>query len=128
MGDAARPGGARGVHRVDLGSSSKAVTSASGSAVAATTSRSLHESAMRRALPASSTRFGVRAAGRRHDRLADRQRLGQEEARAGRSRVVGGQRREHVLLGLGAESGHVGQPPASTASRSSSREVTPRCS
>ena len=83
-----------------------ASTSACGSAVAATTSRSLHVSAIRRALPASSTLVasGLEAG---HDRLADRERLGEQEARRAFAGVVRGERGQHVLLRLLAEARHV---------------------
>ena len=87
-------------------SPANASTSACGSAVAATTSRSLHESAIRRALPANAT---LVACGSRPATIASptRERLGQEEARARLAGVIRGERGHQVLLGLLAEAGHV---------------------
>ena len=98
---------------LDSSTSSSALNasiSAPGSSALATMSRSLQLSAQRRALPASSTRMAAgcsRSAG--HHRLADLQRLGQQRARLLLAVGPGGQRRQHVLLGLGAEPGHRAQ-------------------
>ena len=104
-----RAGDAGGVHRVDLGKPLEGLDEGRRVAVAATTSRSLHESAIRRALPASSTRVAM---GAQRRRLFPR-----PPPAPGRAGSASGARRKrpppvlrHVLLRLGAEARHVREP------------------
>ena len=112
VGHGARAGLARGVHLVDLRAAPRRPrTSASGSAVAATTSRSLH--GVGHAARAAGQLHPLARAARRplHDRLADAPAPGTGgSACAGRRRRPRPAPASTFSCGLGAEARHVGQP------------------
>ena len=106
------------------GDALNASTSAAGSLVAATMSRSLTSSAQRRALPASSTAIADGCSRSAATSSSPTSSAFDSTMRTlGLPSAPGCQRRHDVLLGLLAEAGHVASRPSSVALRSSSSDV-----